>query len=426
MEGRPTRFIGVDCGEDSHVAVLLDDEGRFDQRVEMVHRRDSIQDGLARLLLRAGDDAEVAVVVESRRSYGRTVTDVATELDCDIRQVGTVALSHFRAIEGQPRKDDQWDAFLAARMGYVNAHGVRAVPEMTGEERALSRLTRAHRRLKRERTRRDSQLTAVLLELAPEVLHSDWQGPKPTSKAMLYLLQRWPGFEGLERADLASIEKILRRCRYGDRATEIAKLIREIAKRIWISGPERRAIGLETALLVREVLSLDEELKEIDREIAVLVEEHPIGRKLLKVPSIGPLTAGILVSELLPIARQATEAQSATYAGVTPLGRQSGKSLNRARLAQGVNKRVLTALYETSVNAVKTDPISKHYFQKKLKDYAGHPKPGVAAYIALSRQRHRLIYKLMTTDAEYDRDLLLTRHLERIDAQRDRTSGCGK
>jgi transposase len=425
MEERRQRFIGLDCGQDTHHAQLLDQEGQFGTQVQMRNRRDSIQDGFGNLLVQTGGSAGVVVVVESRRSYGRLAADIASELGCEIRQVGTVALSRYREVEGQPRKNDPWDAFLAARMGFVKARGVRSVPEVTSEERALSRLTRAHRRLMEERKRRGAQLGALFLELSPEMLHSKWEGPKVTSKAMLYILRRWPGLVGLDRAHHRSIEVILRQCRYGERAGRMAKTIRAAAKRISMVGAERKAISIETRLLVREVLSIDDELKEVYREVVTLVDSHPVGIKLLEIPSIGYLTAGVLVSELLPIARQATEAQSATYSGVTPLGRQTGKGAERAHLVQGINKRVLTAFYETSVNAVKSDPISKRYFLKKLQDYAGHPKPAVAAYIALCRQRHKMIYKIMTTDARYDRDLLLARHFERLDAEKEAATGCG-
>ncbi|MBD3870219.1 MAG: IS110 family transposase, partial [Acidobacteria bacterium] len=106
----------------------------------------------------------------------------------------------------------------------------------------------------------------------------------------------------------------------------------------------------------------------------------------------GPVITGVLVSELLPVARTSTEPKSATYAGVTPLSRKSGKSLDKDRLTQGVNKRVLHALYTASVVAIKNSAVDRAYYQKKLRDYAGHPKPHVAAFIALSRQRHKLVY----------------------------------
>jgi len=39
----------------------------------------------------------------------------------------------------------------------------------------------------------------------------------------------------------------------------------------------------------------------------------------------------------------------------------------------------------------------------------------VAAFIALSRQRHKLVYKLMTTDAQYDKEVLMAAHLARLE-----------
>ena len=67
---------------------------------------------------------------------------------------------------------------------------------------------------------------------------------------------------------------------------------------------------------------------------------------------------------------------------------------------------------------MKHSAVDRAYYRKKLGDYAGHPKPHVAAFIALSRQRHKLIFKLMTTDARYDKEILISRHLERLEEAR--------
>jgi transposase len=419
MEGRRVRIVGVDCAGETHVAVLLSEDGRLERRWEMTNRRDGIEACLAEVMLCAGENAEIVLVLESARSYGRLVADVARQLGFELHQVGTVALNRFRAVEGQPRKSDVWDAFLAARMEFLGARGVRRVPQVSDSERTLSRLTRAHRRLKKDRTRKVMQLEALLLELAPEVLHSSWEGPKPNSKGMLYLLKRWPGFEGLERAHLSSIEKVLHRCRYGAKATPVGRLIREMARRIMMPAEERTALTFEMSVLVEGIGTCDASLNGLDKEIARRVKSDVVGAKLLALPGIGPVRGGVLVSELLPVARVATEAQAATYSGVTPLGRTSGKTMDRSHLSEGVNKRILEALYESSVASIKHSAINQAYYKKKLKDYAGHPKPTVAALIALSRQRHKLIYKLMTTDAIYDGEILVARHLERLQAGED-------
>ena len=415
---RNVRIVGFDCGEDAHCAVLLDTAGKFEERVYVTNERGQIQESLAGLMLAVGPEVKLVVVVESKRSHGRVVADVAAELGCEVWQVNTVALNHFRDLEGQPRKDDEWDAYLGARMMFLRMGGCRIATETTEEERVLSRLTRVYSRETNDRKRQIARLRAVLLELAPEMLHASWEGPQPGSKAVLYLLERWPGFEGLERAQLRSIEKILHQCRYGSKATHVAKLIRNMARGIDLGAQERSAFTLELSILVRQIQVCNESADHLYAEIARRVERHPVGQKLLEMHGIGPVIAGVLVSELLPVARTSTEPKSATYSGVTPLARKSGKSLNKDRLAQGVNKRVLHALYTSSVVAIKNSAMDRTYYHKKVRDYAGHPKPHVAAFIALSRQRHKVIYKLMTTDARYDKEMLIARHLERIEQTR--------
>jgi transposase len=387
--------------------------------LKVVNRRDRIQECLARLILTLGEEATPVIVVESKRAHGRLVVEEAGRLGCQVMQVNTVALNHFRDVGGQPRKDDEWDAFLAARMAYLRLRGCRELVEVTDEGRALSRLTRSYTRLTGDRAQQTVRLRAVLLEVAPETLHRSWEGPKPNSRAMMYLLERWPGFEGLERAQLRSIEKILHRCRYGQRAAAVARLLREMARRISLEAGERMAITLEINAPVHQIAACAASLEKLFGEIARRVEAHPVGVKLLKMHGIGPVIAGVLVSELLPVARTATEAKSATYAGVTPLGRKSGKSLDTSHLTQGVNKRILHALCVSSVVAVKNSAIDRAYYNKKFREYAGHPKPHVAAFIALSRQRHKVVYKLMTTDARYDKEVLIASHLERLDAERE-------
>ena len=413
------RIVGLDCAEEEHSAVLLDASGKFEKKYGVANERGQIEELVAELMLAVGPEAQLVVVVESKRSHGRIVSDVAVELGCDLRQVNTVALNHYRDLEGQPRKDDEWDAYLGARMVFLGMGGCRKAIETTEEERAMSRLTRTHSRLVEDRKRYVARLRAVLLELAPEMLHSSWDGPKPGSKALQYLMEHWPGFEGLERAQLRSIEKILLRCRYGSRATRVAQLIRNMARGISIAAEERSALTLDLDLLVRQIRLCNESVDQVYGKIARRVERHPVGKRLLEMHGNGPVITGVLVSELLPVARTATEPQCATYAGVTPLSRKSGKSLNNDRLTQGVNKRVLHALYTSSVVSIKNSAVDRAYYQKKLRDYAGHPKPHVAAFIALSRQRHKVVHKLITTDARYDKEILIATHLARIEQARE-------
>lgn len=415
---REVRIAGFDCAEEKHRVVLLDAKGKVEKELDITNRRDLVQEGLAKLLLVLPEGTKLVVVVESRRSHGRIVSEVADQLGCEVWVVNSVALNHYRPVEGQPHKTDPWDAYLAARMAYDEKLGCRVAAEKTQEERVLSRLTRLRGQVTKTRTQHVARLRANLLELAPEILHSSWKGPKPKSKAIVYLLERWPAFEGMERARLGTIEKVLHKCRYGKKATDIARSLRDMAQRIGIAGAERAVVAMEINHLIEQITACDRLLHDLQAQIGERVEDHEIGLKLLEMPGIGVITAGVIIGELLPVARLASEGQCATYAGLTPLSRQTGKGKNRRRIARGVNKRVLHALYTSAVASIGGSAMDRAYFEKKVRDYSGHPKPTVAAFIALARKRHPVIYRLMTTNERYDKEKLISSHLARLDQAR--------
>ena len=51
--------------------------------------------------------------------------------------------------------------------------------------------------------------------------------------------------------------------------------------------------------------------------------------------------------------------------------------------------------------------------------HQGHPKPHVKATLSLARQRFKVKYKLMTTDAVYDKETLIKSHLERQQREKE-------
>ena len=98
---------------------------------------------------------------------------------------------------------------------------------------------------------------------------------------MQYLLQRWPGFQGLERAQLRSIEKILLRCRNESRATRVATQFREVARGITIGAEECQIFTPELDLLTRQIQFCDESKQRVRAEIVEGVGRHPVGQKLM-------------------------------------------------------------------------------------------------------------------------------------------------
>ena len=405
---------GVDGGETRHRVVLLDEHGERVRSRWVANRVDKIEEAVAELVLALPAGARLRLVTEATRSLGGVLAQVATGLGLELWQVNPKALARYREVEGQPRKDDDRDAWLAARMCIGGVAGCRKVIDPRPEERVLSRLSRLHLQIQRKRTAALSQLRARVLDLAPEMLGEDWEGPAFGGQGMLAVLSRWPALIGLESARVATIERLLRTStRYGDRCRAMAEALKAAAGRVLLGDAERAVVAIEMRALTQELRTLATSLEEIEAEIRRCVTAHPIGRKLVAMPAVGWLTAAAQIGEVLPLARNETEGKAATYAGLTPLSRSSGKVTGRPRLARGVNKHALRANYLSALAALQNSALDAAYYRKQHARHEGHPKAHVVAILALARQRFKVIYKLMTTDAVYDKEILIASHLDR-------------
>ncbi len=407
------RHVGIDCSETEHRMVLLSPGGGWEARQVVRNEHGSIQRGFQRLLSRTSGET-VRVVLEGLYGFCAPVAEVSLDLGLELWQANSKALDHYRDLEGQPRKDDDRDAFLLARLSYGKMQGCRLAIAPEPETQRLRRISRLHTRLTQARGDFARRLRSRLVEWSPEVVQKSWQGPKWSSRAFLAIMRRWPGFEGLHKARPSTIERVL--AKHGTDREEQgvqAQAIQAVARRL--SGLEPGAIPLEITCLVAQLDALDKSLKEVDRRMAAWVEAHPIGRKLLEMPGVGHFIAAVLIGEVLPLARAVSEARTATYSGLTPLSRLSvgkGKTI----LARGVNKHALNACYMSAIAARRKSSLDREYYRKQYLLHQGHPVPHIVANIALARQRMKVMYKLMTTQAHYDKEVLIASHLRRIAA----------
>jgi len=97
----------------------------------------------------------------------------------------------------------------------------------------------------------------------------------------------------------------------------------------------------------------------------------------------------------------------------TSLSRISGKGGKKPKLARGVNKHAARTNYLSAIAATSASAIDAAYHRKQLERHQGHARPYVKATLSLARQRFKVKYKLMTTDAVYDKEILIASHFDR-------------
>ena len=125
-------------------------------------------------------------------------------------------------------------------------------------------------------------------------------------------------------------------------------------------------------------------LKDLARAIERKLDEHEVGKLLTTIDGIGPLTAACLIAELGDPARFRSAGAIASYVGVAPRLRQSGKKrfFSGSPTIPFGNARLRKALWMVVLNAVRCNPWLRQYYERLR--VAG--KPGKVAVIAAMRK----------------------------------------
>ncbi|VTX76517.1 Transposase IS116/IS110/IS902 family protein [Actinomyces naeslundii] len=85
---------------------------------------------------------------------------------------------------------------------------------------------------------------------------------------------------------------------------------------------------------------------------------------LTSMPGIGVRTAAVFLAETLGKTFN-TGAQLASYAGLAPVTRRSGSSIRGEHVSHGGNKRLKRAMFPSSFASLRSDPVSRAYYQRK-------------------------------------------------------------
>lgn len=142
--------------------------------------------------------------------------------------------------------------------------------------------------------------------------------------------------------------------------------------------------GVVRVSLLRIITSIEDALKELDRDIDTHVRGTPVWRErenlLASVPGIGKTISRTLLAELPELGRL-NPRQIAALAGLAPFTRQSGKWRGRSFIAGG-RAPVRAALFMGAMVACRHNPVLKAFKDRLV--LAGKPK--LVAIIAVARK----------------------------------------
>lgn len=150
--------------------------------------------------------------------------------------------------------------------------------------------------------------------------------------------------------------------------------------------------------VVEQIFDLNARINRTDAQIAVMLEEFEPAQRLMQMPGISRRIAAIIIAEVGDVRNFENEGKLATFAGLTPICRQSGASKGINRLARQTNKHLLWAMYLAALVSVRCYGPSRRYYDRKLEHTPGAYADKIRAAIALARQRCKIIYKILSRE----------------------------
>ncbi len=122
-------------------------------------------------------------------------------------------------------------------------------------------------------------------------------------------------------------------------------------------------------IIEKHIVFLDEEIKQLGRQIAEHIDNHPelkeSAQLLESIPGIGNLTAATLIAEIKDINTYDSASELVSYAGLSPQKRLSGSSVRgKPRLSKIGNATLRKALFFPAMSARRHNPIVKTFCER--------------------------------------------------------------
>jgi len=268
-------------------------------------------------------------------------------------------------------KTDAMDAVLLARFGREQQPA--PVPVTDEATRELTELARLRTRLLQDVQDRVNQLHRVVGYAVCDLTFPEFTRHVKTldSELAIAILARSPTARALAQVTPRTLAGLVYdgRRRVGDDLAQA--LVAAATASVGAHHPE--AYVGQVRYAAEDLTTLRARLRELDGELRTRVEEHDVGRHLLTIPGIGPITAACVLAETGDLARFPDAATLASYAGLVPALRHSGKRApSRAGCHPAGNARLRRGLYRATLTAVRYNPWLRTFYQRLLA--RGKPK----------------------------------------------------
>jgi transposase len=374
-------WVGIHWADQKHHVALGTPEtpGQLELRT-LAQDPTALADWVHQLRQRFGPQARIGICLEQSR--GALMHALMGYEGLELYPINPEQLASYRrALAPSGSKDDPVDAALLCEFLRLHRERLTAWQPDDALTRKLAALNEGRRKAVDERTRLCNELKSALKQYYPLAL-AVLDQEVSTALAADFLLQ-WPSFERLQQASRAQRRKFF----YGHHARRADKWQAQLAL-IEHAPPLTRdpaiiePAALAVQLLAHQLKALLPYLARYEEQIAQLFNSHPDAPLFKELPGAGPaLGPRLLTAFGTQRSRFRDATQAATYFGLAPVTRRSGKSLT-VRFRWACPKFLRQTFQEFAAHSVRACAWAAAYYQ------AGQRPPGGRARLGLQMDPH--------------------------------------
>ncbi|GAA4306344.1 IS110 family transposase [Actinomadura luteofluorescens] len=382
-------WAGMDIGRQYHHVAVVDTEGERLLSRRVANDETALLEVIGQVMDVAG---QVTWAIDLNSSESALLLTLL--LDHDQRVVYVPGMTVNRAAEGYKGagKTDAKDALIIADQARMR----RDLTILDGDDELIVelRLLVARRRdLAADRTRAVNRLHDQLLAICPALeraLELTNQGP-------LVLLTGFQTPAALREIGIDGLTDWLRARKVRSAAALAAKAAAAAATQHTTLPGEQMAARL-VAQLAEGVITLNEQLKDLDQLIEDRFRRHPSAEVIISMPGIGVLLgAEFLAATGGDMDRFASADQLASFAGVTPVPRDSGRVHGNLHRPQRYNRALQRVFYTSALISIQSCPDSRRFYDRKRTEGKRHTQ----AVLALARRRVNVLWALLRDGRVY-------------------------
>jgi transposase len=377
------RFVGIDVAAEKHVVAAVNEQGGV-----LLKPTSFTEDapGYGKLREVLGPPSDTLVALEATGHYWQNLGAFLLAEGFPVALLNPLRTHRFAEEDLKRAKTDAIDALGIARFAAQKRPAASRLPDRATEE--LRELVRFRDRLRQDFGDRVRQLHRLVDLGFPEFTRHVRDLGSELATALLRDYPTAASFHGVPVRRVAAL-RYDGRHKVGDDLA--AALIAAAAGSVGRHHGE--AYRIQVRYTCEDLDVLRRRLRDLERDIDRLLEQHEIGRLLTTIEGIGPQTSARLIATFGDFSSFPNAGALASYVGAVPALKQSGKrTFQRASLTPIGAAGLRAKLWMPVLTAVRTNPWLRAYYERLI---ARGKLPKVALVAAMRKLLHA-VYSVAT------------------------------